>query len=243
MQPSPVCRRASVHDDWVSWLRGDKDISFRRFNNDLESSYTMFSVALDEALELLRSKHGTKACQALGVTPDLCARLCISLMAALQQMGEHARHYGVVPNVAPLDPSNFRGARGQRTARLNSLLSRVLLTQRSQFLYKLSVLEDMVEDLRSEFVNAADELATGSALHPHVLWKTLEDSHFDINTCLRESIVLLKSFFVVVPEDQVQILENSIRALRHRSLSNATRRHIRRIDSSVAGRGAQVAGK
>ena len=187
----------------------------------------MFSVSLNEAIEFLRNKRSSKACQALGVAPELCGRLCASLTAALRQMGEHAKHYGIVPNVAPLDPSNFKGSREQRTARLNSLLSHVLLTQRSQFLYKLSILEEMVSELGTEFGSAADELTNGAALHPHISWRTLDEAHFDLNTCLRETIVLLKSFFVVVPEDQIQVFENSIRLLRRQTLAATCRTRYR----------------
>jgi hypothetical protein len=242
MEPSFGNRRASVHDDWVSWLCGRKDAAFRECRRDLESPYTMFSVALDEAIELLRNKHPSKASLALGVTPELCVWLSVSLMAALSQMGEHAKHYGIIPNVAPLNPANFTGSHEQRTARLNGLLSHVLLTQRSQFLYKLSVLEEMVQELQREFASAVEELASGSALHPHVSWKTLDVSHFDLNTCMQETIVLLKSFFVVVPEEQVQAFENSVRSDRRQRLATALPK-VHRTDLSGARRAAQVAGK
>src|SRR2546427_8822588 len=69
----------------------------------------------------------------------------------------HARHYGTVPNSAPLNPANFRGARRRRAARMSSLLSHVLLSQQSQFLHKVDELEGMVEDLAKEFRAAVAE--------------------------------------------------------------------------------------
>lgn len=232
-------RRASVSEDWRSWLVGRKDEVFRACLKDLESSYIMLSVSLNEAIELVNCGRYGKACQAVCVTPDLCQRLAITLAALLHQMAEHSRHYGTVPNAVPLDATNFRCPREQRAARLNDLLSHALLTQRSQFLYKLNVLEEMVQDLQSEFCAAAEELSSGDALHPAPLWKTLDASHFDLNTCLREAIVVLKSFFVVLPEDQVQAFESSIRRLCRRDLVASGRKFFR----LGTGRAASVAGK
>jgi len=63
-------------------------------------------------------------------------------------------------------PANFQGQRGQRSARMSSLLNHVLLSQRLQFLHKVSTLEEMVEDLGKEFRLAADDLAEGTSLNP-----------------------------------------------------------------------------
>ena len=38
----------------------------------------------------------------------------------------------------------------------------------------------------------------------------LDKGHFDLNTCLRESIVLLKSFLVVLPDEQVTAFKAAI---------------------------------
>ena len=42
----------SVKDDWCAWLPREKDQAYNGFVRQLESGYHMFSVALDEALEL-----------------------------------------------------------------------------------------------------------------------------------------------------------------------------------------------
>jgi len=43
-----------------------------------------------------------------------------------------------------------------------------------------------------------------------VRWDTLERAHFDLNTCLREAIILLKSFLVVLPDDQLSSFESAL---------------------------------
>lgn len=201
----------SVRDDWRAWLPEQKAQVFSAYVDQLESVYTMFSVALNEALELRRTGSIAKSYQAVYLTPGLCARLAVRLSALLRALAEHARHYGTVPNAAPLDPVNFRGAKEQRTARMSDLLSRVLLTQRSQFLHKVGTLEEMVADLRKDFRHAAEDLGSGASSQPTADWQAVDTTHYDLNTCLREGIVLLKSFLLVLPEDQLMTFQKAVR--------------------------------
>lgn len=214
MHPTPSGRSLSVSHDWRRWLTSSKNEAFRACRADLECSYGMLSVSLDEAIEFVRRGCLLKARQAAFVTPGLCERLVVSLTAVLHHMSEHARYYGTIPNAVPLDAANFRGQREQRLARINSLFSRVLLTQRSQFLYKLSTLEDMVRALQHDFCSHVEKLISGEAASPESLCTALDGNHFDLTTCLQETIVLLKSFLVVLPEKHLPAFERSVRALR-----------------------------
>jgi hypothetical protein len=71
-----------------------------------------------------------------------------------------------------------------------------------------------VEDLNREFSEAAAELDRAQAIDVGVdqLWRRLDACHFDLNTCLREAIVLLKSFLVALPESEVDGFESTYRA-------------------------------
>jgi hypothetical protein len=240
MDCTPSPRRASVHEDWRCWLAGTKNEAFQACRTDLESSYVMLSVALNEAFEFIHSGLFEKARQAICIAPGLCRRLGASLTALLHEMGEHTKHHGTVPNAVPLDAANFRGAREQRAARMNSLLSNVLLTRRAQFLYKLSVLDEMVHDLQQEFCSKVEELACEPVETPLELCNSLDSLHFDLNTCLQETIVLLKSFFVVLPAERVQAFENSFRSLRRREFAASAKPGY---SSLRTGRTAQVAGE
>jgi hypothetical protein len=171
----------------------------------------MFSVSLNEAISLLREGRLVNALQTIGLSPVLCRLLTHPLSGLLRALGEHARHYGTMPNAAPLDPANFRGFKGQRFARINALFSRVLLSHRLQFLYKVSALEEMVAHLEEDFCLAAYDLAEGTATDPRNMWHMVDLNHYDLNTCYREAIVLFKSFLVALPEDQVVSFQDSIR--------------------------------
>jgi hypothetical protein len=170
----------------------------------------MFSVALNDAIELRQTGRLSKSCQAVLVLPPLCARLAHPLGALLRSLREHARHYGIIPNTAPLDPANFRGCREQRTAKMSDLLSRVLLTQRSQFLHKISTLEEMVVDIGKHFSQAAEDLGIGASAVPSADWQTVDAAHYDLNTCLREAIVLLKSFLLVLPDEELGTFQKTV---------------------------------
>jgi len=202
----------SVQDDWCAWLPREKDQAYSGFVRQLEAGYYMFSVALDEALELRQQGQLSKSYIAVCVTPDLATRLAGNLGAVLRALAGHAKHYGTVPNAAPLNSSNFLGAKEQRTARMSNLLSNVLLTQRSQFLHKINALEEMVSDLGKDFRFAVENLTAGGSAKPAAEWQVIDAAHYDLNTCLRETIVLLKSFFVVLQNDQVAAFQRAVRA-------------------------------
>jgi len=170
----------------------------------------MFSVSLNEALELRRIGKSGQSSQAIFVVPALCTRLARPVEGLLHTLGEHAKHFGIIPNTAPLDASNFRGSREQHIARINDLLSHMLLSQRSQFLNKIDTLEEMVLSIRKDFCEVASDLSSGASAAPSADWRALDDAHFDLNTCLREAIVLLKSFIVVLPDDQISAFQKSI---------------------------------
>jgi hypothetical protein len=199
-----------VRDDWRAWLPESKSRLNDQFSKELETLYSIFSVSLDEALELRRAGSLARAYDAARVARGVCSRFSQSLELLLAALHQHAKHFGLVPNAAPLDPENFRGTRGQRTARITGFLNRVLLSQRSQFIHKAATLRELVGNLNDEFCKAADELISGVYLEGEAFWDTLDRSHFDLNTCLREAIVLLKSFLLVMPDEQISAFEAAV---------------------------------
>ena len=202
---------SSVQQDWRAWLPEDKDHLFHRLTQQLETPYAMVSVSLNEAISLRLAGHLPRCRQAASVLADLNDRLAEPLVAMLRALASHARHYGTVPNAAPLNPANFRGARRRRAARMSSLLSHVLLSQQSQFLHKVDELEGMVEDLAKEFRAAVAEVVDMTSVEPAELWLEIDLLHYDLNTCLRESIVILKSFLIVLPHEELTSFEEAAR--------------------------------
>jgi hypothetical protein len=200
----------SVQDDWRAWLPDEKAEIFNAYSKQLEDSYAMFSVALNEALELRRVGLYQKSQQAVAVIPALGTRLASQLAAILRALGGHCKHYGTTPNAAPLDASNFRGAKEQRSARMSNLLNRVLLTQRSQFLDKISTLHGMVSDLGKDLALAVENIGAWTSDEFNADWLAVDSAHYDLNTCLRETIILLKSSLLVTPGDQLDVFQKAV---------------------------------
>lgn len=196
-------RPGSVSQDWRKPLSSDKSRTYLNSLRVLETAYAVFSVNLDEALGMRRYGRTVKAYQVLSVAPALCRRLASPLHSLLWAMLDHAKHFGTAPNLSPLDPDNFQNSRSQRVARLNELFSNVLLTRKSQFLHKISALSDLVDDLNSSFESTADELCEQHSLRPERDWELLDSVHYDLNTCLRETAVLFKSFLHALPDAQL----------------------------------------
>jgi len=163
----------------------------------------MFSINLDEALGLRRVGRLDKAHIALSLTPALCKRLAGSVEVLLRTLLAHAKDFRITPSISPLDPDNFQQGISRRAAHFNRLCSHILLSQRSQFVHKISTLLELMEELSATFSNAAAELNEFFSPQPDQTWELLDAAHYDINTCLRESIVLLKSFLHALPEEQL----------------------------------------
>jgi len=170
----------------------------------LETSYAMFSVNLDEALGLRRDGLVAKAQQALSVSSALCQRLTAPLNSLLHSMLLHARHFGTAPHLASLDPQNFQNSRSQRVARFNSVFSKVLLTRSPSSCNKISTLTETRRGARRQFSRFLGEILAGDSLDSDSEWDVLDASHYDLNTCLRETVVLFKSFLHALPESQLQ---------------------------------------
>jgi hypothetical protein len=203
-------RGSSVQQDWRVWLPEQKAQIFHKLQHDLESLYYMFSVSLNEAIELKHIGLLARSLEALAMASELCERLTHSLAGTLQALLEHAKHYGTVPNAAPMNPGNYQGQTSQRSARICGLLNRVMLSHRLQFLHKVSTLEEMVEDLGRAFRTTAGDLADGLSTDTERMWNEVDADHYDLNTCLREAIVLFKSFLVVLPVAEVGAFEHTV---------------------------------
>jgi hypothetical protein len=207
----PLSRGRCVQQDWRACLPEEKALIFHDHEHHLELLYNMFSVSLNEAFELKLAGLRAKALGAMSISAELCERLTRPLAGTLRALHEHAKHYGTVPNAAPLDPENYQGPRGQRSARMSGLLDRVLFSHRLQFLHKVTTLEEMVEDLDRDFRHLASDLVEGLCPDPERVWHDVDAGHYDLNTCLRETIVLFKSFLVVLPAGQLGDFEKAVR--------------------------------
>jgi hypothetical protein len=62
----------------------------------------------------------------------------------------------------------------------------------------------MVADLNKESSRVTADIASSTPVSVGKQWKRLEILHYDLNTCLCETTVMLKSFFCVLPSDELK---------------------------------------
>ena len=197
-------RNRTVRDEWLARLPEEKDALFRSSEARFESCYRMLSVTLDEALCLRHQGDLARAREEASVCSALYGNVVARLAEALAALESHTRHYGTQPVVAPLEPDFFRGEASGRAAAWNTMLHHVLLSGRSRWFHKLQTLQEILAGLSREFHEAAGDLHQGTSIEPARQWELLESLHDDLNTCLREMVVMLKCFLRALPGEQVQ---------------------------------------
>jgi len=193
--PSSPAER-SVREEWLSGLPEDKQRAFQGVVTQIEASYAMFSIAVNESFTLRRSGLLIRAREQVGTTASVMHRFTDQLSHLIETLVEQARQSSHWPRVAPLNPAFFRWPIVRRLASWEGALDLVVPTRSLRFRRKLSVLLRSVNHLAGEFHHAAREISEGSSVHPESHWEALDALHYDLNTCLRETIVVLKSFLM-----------------------------------------------
>ncbi len=193
----------SVREDWFAWLPQEKDHVFDATRTELECSNLILCVTLDEALSFCERGELSLAGEQAAVFADLFDRLAIRLSMVIRTIQQHGSHFGIVPNVTALAPANFRGSTAQRISMTSSLLAKVLFGTRSRFFHKLRAMDEIVEDLQQEVHEIAGELSGGASSFPGRAWRELEVLAYDLSTCMGETTVVLKSFFCVLPGEEL----------------------------------------
>ncbi len=203
----PVTRRRSVKEDWISWLPPKKLTMFQTVIRPCETAYTMLSITLNEAISLQSQGSLVRANLLIVNSRILLDRMTAPLLALLAGMNSHGRHFGTLSSVAALNPEFYRSETGQRAASWNALLSHVLLNDRSRLFHKLCALSNIVEELAGEYHESAGRIVEAPLIKAEESWQNVEILHYDLNTCLREAIVVLKSFLCAMPESELAALE------------------------------------
>ena len=201
MKKSPT---RSVRDEWLARLPEEKDTLFRSAESRFEACYQMLSVTLDEALSLREEGQLLRARAEARMCDELFQNLKTRLLDSLEALESHARHYGTQPAAAPLEAAFFRLEASRRASAWSNLLHHVLFAGRSRWFHKLQTMREILAELGSEFQAAATELSEGTAIEPARLWDSLEALHDDLNTCLREMVIMLKCFLHALPVEELR---------------------------------------
>jgi hypothetical protein len=203
-------RSRTVREDWFAWLPNEMDRLFDATRNELESSNVILSITLDEALSLCKGGQFDSAKERATVFGGLFDRLAVRLCHVIRTIKDHGSHFGTLPNVKPLEPSNFRGATAQKVSFMSNMLSKVVFHQRTRFFHKLYSLGEIIEGAQEEAGAIITDISEGASLFPDRAWEELEVLGYDLNTCMGETTVILKSFFCALPPDELEIFQNKL---------------------------------
>lgn len=203
-------RTRTVHEDWFAWIPDEMEQLFDATRTDLESSNVILSISLDEALSLCKRGQFDSAREQAIVISGLFNRVAVRVCHVIRTIKNHGSHFGTLPNVTPLSPSNFRGATAQRISLMDSLLAKVLFRERTRFFHKLYSLDEIIEGLQREVRALLADISEGAAGFPDRAWQLLEVLGYDLNTCMGETTVILKSFFCALPPEELETFRQKL---------------------------------
>lgn len=212
MSGIPAIRRphtASVREDWTAWLPNDTAQLFEHLRDDLAPSCAILGVIVNEALNNHSSCTSAAVQQQLApLFSSLFDRLAGHLNLVLGALEEHDRQYRILANVAPLRPEYFRSEPARQVARASRLWSYLRVAKRPVFAPKLSDIRKVTAGLQIQARDLAREIVLEDSCNAHDRWIRLEVLQYDLNTCLQETTVVLKSFLCALPGHELLLFRN-----------------------------------
>jgi hypothetical protein len=193
-------RSGGVQEDWVAWLPDETGRVFEQLRQELAASCVILGVILNEALSGSPDETLVTAAPLALLFTGIFDRLVASLCIVLSALEEHERAHGTRPHARPLLPAYFRTRRARYLARANRLRSCLPIIKRSDFGPKLSAIRQVIAGLQHQARQEAWEIAAATESKcARARWARLEILQYDLNTCLQETTVVLKSFFCALP--------------------------------------------
>jgi hypothetical protein len=199
-----IQRTRTVLEDWVAWIPNEMDQLFDATRSELEASNSILNITLDEALALCKGGKFEFAKERAEIFGGLFDRLSARVSNVVHAIKDHGTHFGTLPNVIPLSPSNFRASTGQRVSLMNNVLAKVVFRERTRFFHKLDCIDEIVRGLQEEAHAVIQEMSKNTAMYSDQAWQQLEVLGYDLNTCTGETTVILKSFFCALPPEELE---------------------------------------
>ncbi len=203
-------KKRTVLQDWRAQLSAEKAELFCSVRRKLETSYSVYSVVLDEALAMRRQGRLGVARDNAGVSADLCGRFAADLESMLDALERHAEHFVTPPAFKPLNPEGFHSESARHKAQIHNGLAFVVFSRHFGFLHKIRTLNKITSNLCAEYLGAVIAIVEGSNISPEQGWQHLRHLQYDLTTVFRESEILLKSFLVQLPGNDVRTFGENI---------------------------------
>jgi len=215
-------RGVFVEVDWVAGLSVGSRQLFESCIKELESTYLILSVSLNEAISL-HNVWDDKSLEVVALSSAFWCPLAQSLAIILTSIASHCKTNRILPSCVPLDPNNFVSRRAKHLAQNASLLSDFVPLQRALLSTKVRTMTAILEDISAKFHGTTKDLLAQGKSSDSDLWTALDEAHFDLNTCLRETTVLLKCFLLVLPVEQLFDFRSALSRLPSKTLSQFRR--------------------
>ncbi len=185
---------SSVQEDWLARLSDERRAVYEAVAGEWEAAYAMLSVALNDAIAERAAARLVQARRHITIAGQLASRLTESLAAPLDALRPRGRADRSLPAVEALHPRHFRSEQAQQGAAWSYLVHWLPLGRRLSFLAKLSALRSVLHRTGAQFCEIAQEIGDGGSVDPEASWSALEVLHYDLNTAMRESVVVLKTY-------------------------------------------------
>lgn len=210
--------------DWFGPISHAKLGVFRSSVEELDSLYWMLSVSMDEATALRKVGEYERAFQVISITPTLCARFARQLKRLLRMLQEHVSNHDLTPGVTPLPTSSLQSNRVQFSSLKGSLLIKMHFPQQFRFLAKCRALQALAERLSHDFCHSASALKeTGSSNAAERICTAMCAAQYDLNSCVRETVEMLKCVLRVTPAEQLQTSNNNAVSAQSADLSRESK--------------------
>jgi hypothetical protein len=186
------------------------DQLFGATRSELESSNVILSVALNEAIAHSEQEQFTLTLERAVAFTELFDRLALRLRVVIRTIEEHGSHFGTLPNVTALAAANFRGTTAQKIAAKDNFLAKILFGGRMRFFHKLNALREIIEELQDETHAIVRDVSDREPEFTDRVWRELEVLGYDLNTCMGETTVVLKSFFCALPAEELEAFRRKL---------------------------------
>jgi len=190
-------------------LSAEKASVYETSARELAESYTFFTVAVSEGLELRNAGELWAARSAARLCEQVVERHGPSLSNLLAALEKRSRHFVLLPDVDPLSVEDFETQEARSYCFWNGWLSHVF-GLRMRWFHKVQMLREILAGVERMILDTARELADGVSVSPVADWDTLATAYGDWHTCLRESANLLQELLATLAPKEVQQLRREL---------------------------------
>lgn len=200
----------AVQQDWIAWIPDQSLELFEQIRTELEGSCTALAVLLNEAVQYRPGPASNIDPEMALLFGGLFERLADRLGVVLNALEQHGRDHGIRANASPLRPADFRSPHARLAAHVGQLRQFLPATGYAAFQAKIQAIRWVLSLLREQARHETHAIAAGPTRRMRTHWTHLDVVQDDLNTCLQETTIVLKSFFCAMPVSEVPLFRDRL---------------------------------